>query len=81
MDNQTIQNKITGEQITFIESVKDNRGLRSVLKFKVQPKANVPLHYHNSFDEKFEVLTGDLLVVTGKAKVNLKKGETATAYK
>jgi len=81
MDNQTIQNKLTGEQITFLESVKDNGGVRSVLKFKVEPKANVPLHYHNSFDEKFEVVDGELSVVTGKTKVKLKKGETATAYK
>lgn len=81
MDKQTIQNKITGEQITFLESVKDNGGVRSVLKFKVKPKANVPLHYHNSFDEKFEVITGELSVVTGKTKIKLRKGETATAYK
>ena len=81
MDNQTIQNKVTGEQITFLESAKDNGGGRSVLKFKVEPKANTPLHYHNRFDEKFEVLDGVLTVVTGKTKVKLKKDETATAYK
>ncbi|MEK5276651.1 MULTISPECIES: hypothetical protein [Paenibacillus] len=66
---QTVKNKVTGEQITFLETAKDTNGEYLLIEVALPPFGKgPPLHIHDQFEEQFEVITGKLTVTLGKTK-------------
>jgi mannose-6-phosphate isomerase-like protein (cupin superfamily) len=77
---QTITNRVTGEQITFIETAKDTMGEYLLIEVALPPYGKgPPLHIHDRFEEEFEVISGRLTVTLGKTKHILEAGERRIA--
>lgn len=77
---QTVTNKVTGEQITFIETAKDTNGEYLLIEVTLPPRGKgPPLHIHDHFEEEFEVIVGTLTVTLGKTKHLLETGERCVA--
>lgn len=58
-----IINKLTGEEITWIETSIDNGGKSLIMDFTVAPDGKVPVrHIHPNQDELFEIKSGVLKV-------------------
>lgn len=76
---QTIRNKITGEQVTFLETAADTNGERMKFLLEVEPKGFVTVnHFHPGQEEKFLMQEGELKVQLGKNTMTLKSGEMLT---
>jgi quercetin dioxygenase-like cupin family protein len=74
-----IYNPIQKDYVTFLETSASTGGKRSLHEIELAPGGgNVP-HYHLNFDERFEVLEGELDVLVGKTTYTLRPGETKTA--
>jgi mannose-6-phosphate isomerase-like protein (cupin superfamily) len=75
---RTIENPVTGERFTFLTTAEETSG--ELLKLKAEIPAGtpgVPLHYHLTFTEGFEVLEGRLDLRVGEDHVVLGSGESA----
>jgi quercetin dioxygenase-like cupin family protein len=72
-----IENKITGEKITFIETSHDTNGQKLKMEFVVKPKGHdAAYHIHPRQDETFHITKGNLKVRKGKEIIYLKTGDT-----
>ena len=60
MDDRTIENPVTGERATYIETARDSHGERSVVDFEIRPGGGVPTHRHAEHEERIDVLDGEL---------------------
>lgn len=77
---QTVTNRVTGEQITFIETAKDTKGEYLLIEVALPPHGKgPPLHIHDRFEEEFEVISGKLTVTLGKTNHILVAGERRIA--
>ncbi|MDH6372186.1 quercetin dioxygenase-like cupin family protein [Paenibacillus sp. PastF-3] len=77
---QTVTNRVTGEQITFIETAKDTKGEYLLIEVALPPHGKgPPLHIHDRFEEEFEVISGKLTVTLGKINYILVAGERRVA--
>ncbi|GAB3506265.1 cupin domain-containing protein [Emticicia fontis] len=63
------------------ESVKTNKGKRTVIEAEFAPGASIPPHYHRKFDKTFEVLEGEIRIWNGNEEIILKAGESTTVKK
>ncbi len=73
---QVIENKVTGERVTFLETASDSDGNRLRFLLSVKPGGFVTVnHVHPSQHEKFEMKKGVLKVLKGKETLYLKSGE------
>lgn len=80
MTARTVTHKVTGEQITFLESATETEG--KYLHIEVSLPAfgqGPPLHVHTEFEEVFEVIAGQLEVQVNKTKQVLYEGEKLVA--
>lgn len=76
---QHLQNYVTGEKITFVETAADTGGERVVIDLELAAGAKVPgKHVHPNQEEKFEVLHGTMKFTYGMKKIVAKAGETVT---
>jgi len=74
-----IYHPIQKDYATFLETSASTGGKRTLLEVELAPGGgNVP-HYHDTFDERFEVLEGELEVLIGTQTHTLRPGETKTA--
>ena len=74
--NQTVVNQVTGEQITFLEKAQQTNDQYLLIEVSLPPKGDgPPLHYHDKFEEEFEVLSGKLTVTLGKKQHILHSGD------
>ncbi len=65
---------------TFLETSAQTGGKRTLIEVEIAPGGgNVP-HYHDAFDERFEVLEGELEVLVGSQTHTLRPGDTKTAF-
>lgn len=79
---QIIENKITGEKVTFLETSADTNGKHLRFLLTVKPKGFVTVnHIHPSQVEKFEMKKGELKVLKEKETLYLKAGQTFTIPK
>ena len=76
---QSIENKCTGERITWIETARDTGGALLRFEFTVAPGGRLPVkHLHPGQSERFELSSGEFCVdLNGQERV-LKPGETLT---
>ncbi|PUZ27564.1 Cupin domain-containing protein [Chitinophaga costaii] len=74
--NQTIENKKTGEKITWLETASDTEGKRLVYLFEVNPRGRWPwVHAHEKQMKTLEVSKGFVTVSHGKSASILTAGE------
>ena len=64
---QTFENPITGERMVFDTTARDSNGLLLEIEFFIQPNTGrgLPAHFHPSFDERFEILSGSARYIVG----------------
>jgi mannose-6-phosphate isomerase-like protein (cupin superfamily) len=75
----TIENPITGEQITFIATSGDTDGEAVVIETVVQPDGFVAAaHVHPKQEERFEIVSGTLGLKVGGEEIVAGPGETLT---
>jgi mannose-6-phosphate isomerase-like protein (cupin superfamily) len=75
---RTIENPVTGERYTFLATAEETNG--ELLRVKAEIPAGtpgVPLHYHLTFTEGFEVLEGRLDLRVGEGHLVLGSDESA----
>jgi mannose-6-phosphate isomerase-like protein (cupin superfamily) len=81
MQKRSFFNPVINDTATFIKTSAETGGKYSLLEIELYKSDGPPLHYHNSFSEKFEVVEGTLYLQVGKKKVTLKKGESTVIPK
>ena len=81
MQKRSYFNPVINDTATFIETSAETGGKYSLLEIELYKSDGPPVHYHNSFSEKFEVVEGTLFLQTGKKKITLKKGESTVVPK
>jgi quercetin dioxygenase-like cupin family protein len=75
-----IYHPIQKDYATFLETSAQTGGKLTRIEVELAPGGgNVP-HYHNAFDERFEVVEGELEVLVGKETHRLRPGDTKTAF-
>lgn len=77
MAERIIENPVTGERFTFVETSHGNGGARTIGDLEVRPGGGVPTHRHANHDERIEVLEGEIEVTVGGRRQRLGAGEHA----
>jgi len=75
MKKRTFFNPVINDTATFLETCEETNGKHSLIEIELYKSNGPPLHYHNAFSEKFEVVEGKLYLRVGKQKHILKPGE------
>ncbi len=63
---------------TFLETSEESGGERTLIEVEVAPGGGTPPHYHKTYEERFEVLEGELEVHVGGDTRTLKVGQKAS---
>lgn len=80
MQKKTVKHRVTGEQITFVETAKDTNGEYLLIEVTLPPYGEgPPLHYHDEFVEQFTIMEGTLTVTVGEREHVLEANDTITA--
>ena len=73
---QTIENPVTGEQMTFLETTESAGGEYVLVELRADPGSAVAAaHVHPSQWERFEVVSGRLAAKVGGRRVEARPGE------
>jgi quercetin dioxygenase-like cupin family protein len=75
MSARTIENPVTGERATFLETSQETGGARTVADLEVAPDGGVPKHNHTDHDERIDVLEGEIEVTIDGKRHRLLAGE------
>jgi quercetin dioxygenase-like cupin family protein len=76
---QTIQNPVSGEKITFIQTSADTDGELLEIELELSPDGAVPgAHIHPEQEERFEVVEGTMAFRMGMKKIVAGPGEVVT---
>lgn len=62
MDARTIENPVSGERTTFLETSQETAGARTVAEVEVEPGGGVFTHRHAEHEEHIDVLEGEIEV-------------------
>src|SRR3954452_19193972 len=74
---QRLENPVTGERLTFVETAASTDGERVVVDLELAAGGKVPgVHVHPKQEEKFEVLQGTMKFRYGMKTIVAKAGET-----
>src|SRR3954447_19146699 len=74
---QQLENPVTGERLTFVETAESTGGERVVVDLELVAGGKVPgVHIHPKQEEKFEVLQGRMKFRYGMKKIVAEAGET-----
>ena len=71
MEDRTIENPVTGERVTFVETSRETSGARTVAELDVTPGGGVPTHRHTDHEERIEVVEGEIEVTNTNGSVVL----------
>src|SRR5512139_266903 len=75
MGERIIDNPVTGERATYIETSHETGNARSVIDVDVKPGGGVALHRHAGHDEQIEVLEGEIEVTIAGVRRTFGAGE------
>ncbi|HEY2637113.1 MAG TPA: cupin domain-containing protein [Solirubrobacteraceae bacterium] len=75
--NRRFYNPIQQDAATFVETSAESGGERTVLEIELAPGGGNALHRHRSYAERFEVVSGRLLVEVGDGARALGPGDEA----
>lgn len=78
LKGRTIINLVLKDEVTYIHTAQSTNGEKTVMDIQLEPGGGTPLHYHKTYSETFEVLSGELMVQIGKQKKKLGLGEKIT---
>ena len=70
-----------GERFRIRTSVKETKGIYTVLELIADPRNGVPMHIHQNEDEHFIVLEGSLHLANGDKRFDAPAGTTVTIKK
>jgi quercetin dioxygenase-like cupin family protein len=74
---QTIENPVSGEKITFLQTARDTGGEKLEIEMELAPDGQVPgAHVHPEQEERFHVLEGTMKFRMGMRKIVAGPGET-----
>jgi quercetin dioxygenase-like cupin family protein len=74
---QQLENPVTGERLTFVETAASTNGERVVVDLELVAGGKVPgVHVHPNQEEKFEVTQGTMKFRYGMKKIVAEAGET-----
>ena len=74
---QTIENPVSGERITFLQTARDTGGEKLEIELELSPDGHVPgAHVHPEQEERFHVLEGTMQFRLGLRKLVAGPGET-----
>jgi quercetin dioxygenase-like cupin family protein len=74
---QQLENPVTGEKLTFVETAASTDGERVVVDLELAADGKVPgVHVHPKQEETFEVLQGTMKFRYGMKKIVAEAGET-----
>jgi len=77
--SRTIYNPVQKDYVTFIKTAKETNGAYTLVEVQLAPGGGVPLHYHDTYSEKFDCVAGELSVQCNKEVLRLQPGQSATA--
>lgn len=70
----TVKHRYTGQQITFVERTKEH----TIIEVTLPPNGDgPPLHKHDRYAERFDVISGQLTVTIHKKTTILSSGDSA----
>jgi quercetin dioxygenase-like cupin family protein len=79
---QTIENPVSGERITFLETARDTDGERLEIELELSPDGHVPgAHVHPEQEERFHVLEGKMKFRLGMRRIVAEAGDTVVVPK
>lgn len=70
-----IENPITGEKVTFLETSEDTNGELLRFEYVLPPRFSIPEHVHPRQEERYEVLSGTLRGRVGGRGQDFGEGE------
>jgi mannose-6-phosphate isomerase-like protein (cupin superfamily) len=70
-----------GERFRIRTSVKETKGIYTMLELIADPRNGVPMHIHQNEDEHFIVLEGSLHIADGNKRLDAPAGTTVTISK
>ena len=70
-----------GERFRIRTSVKETKGIYTMLELIADPRNGVPMHIHQNEDEHFIVLEGSLHIASGDQRFDAPAGTTVTVGK
>jgi quercetin dioxygenase-like cupin family protein len=74
---QTIENPVSGERITFLQTAADTNGERLEIELELSPDGSVPgAHVHPEQTETFHVLEGAMKFRLGLRTIRAEAGDT-----
>ena len=76
MQKRVFFNPAINDTATFIKTSEETNGEYTLLEIDLYKSDGPPLHFHNAFSEKFEVIEGTLYLQVGKEKKILKPGDS-----
>ncbi len=74
-----IYNPIQKDYVTFLKTADETNGECTLVEVELAAGGGVGLHYHKTYAEKFDCISGELKVQLGKVVHTLNSGATATA--
>src|SRR3954452_17002929 len=76
---QTLENPVSGEKITFIQTAADTDGELLEIQLELSPDGAVPgAHIHPEQEERFEIVEGTMSFRMGLKKIVAGPGEVVT---
>jgi quercetin dioxygenase-like cupin family protein len=74
---QTIENPVSGERITFLQTARDTAGELLEFELELSPDGHVPgAHVHPEQEERFHVLEGTMKFRMGLRRIVAEAGDT-----
>jgi len=74
-----IFNPIQKDYVTFLKTSNETKGEYTLVEVDLANGGGVGIHYHKTYSEKFECISGELQVQLGKTIHVLKPGQSALA--
>jgi len=74
-----IYNPIQKDTVTFLKTHADTNGEYTLVEVALADGGGVGLHYHKTYSEKFNCISGEVQVQLGKQITALQAGQSATA--
>ena len=81
MQKRVFFNPAINDTATFIKTSEEMNGEYSLIEIELYKSDGPPLHYHNAFTEKFEVMEGVLYLQVGSEKKILNHGDVVLVPK
>lgn len=78
--SRSIYNPYQKDSAEFIKTFNETNGAYTLVRVAVAPGGGNGLHYHKTFAETFECISGQLKVQVGKSTYTLMPGDEATAH-